>query len=284
MGLTRIVLVLLLLPLGPAACGGEERSDGPVTVSAAFYPLAFAAESIGAETVVVSNVTPPGAEPHDVELTPRDVERIRDADLVLYLGGGFQPAVEQAAEEADGEVVDALEGLELLHAEGAADPHVWLDPRRYAGVARRIGDALGRPAAAARFADRLAALDGEFRRGLRSCARRQLVTSHIAFAYLADRYGLEQVAISGVSPEAEPTPRELEDAVERVRESGATTIFVEPLVAPDLAKTVAREAGVATSTLDPIEGLGDEQLARGEDYFTIMRANLAALRHALGCR
>ncbi|HWH04937.1 MAG TPA: zinc ABC transporter substrate-binding protein, partial [Gaiellaceae bacterium] len=244
------------------------------------------------------NLTPPGVEPHDYELTARDVRTLGDADLVLYLGGGFQPALERALETAGARALDLLEGLELLEASGGheredehadedeqtTDPHVWLDPLRFATIVERIGRELGREAAAAALADELRQLHGEFERGLADCERRELVTSHAAFAYLADRYDLEQVAISGLSPEAEPTPRELEEVVTEVREHGATTVFFETLVSPRLAETVAREVGARTAVLNPLEGLAKEEMEAGADYVSVMRANLEALRSALTCR
>jgi zinc transport system substrate-binding protein len=265
---------------------------------AAFYPLAFAAERVGGNAVSVTNLTPPGAEPHDVELSARDVERVRSADFVFYLGSGFQPALERAVEGASGKAVDALGGLDLHEGDGhegnehagdaesdaSVDPHVWLDPVRYAKVVGRIGGALGRPQAARAMRDELEQLDAQFRTGLRTCARHEIVTSHAAFGYLAERYGLEEIALTGLSPEAEPSPRELERVVREVREHGATTVFFETLVSPRLAVTVARETGAHTAVLNPLEGLTEDELERGEDYISIMRANLAALRKALGCR
>lgn len=261
---------------------------------AAFYPLAFAAEQ-GAPQAEVTNLTPAGAEPHDLELTARDVERVRDADLVLHLAG-FMPALDDAVESgANG--VDLLDGLELIegadehgdegeeHAgeEAAVDPHVWLDPMRYAVIAERIAEELGDPADATSFVAALEKLDGEFRTGLSRCERRTIVTSHAAFGYLADAYGLEQITLTGISPEAEPSARAIEELVAEVEEEGATTVFFETLVSPDLAETVAREAGATTAVLNPLEGLTDEELAAGADYFSVMRENLSALRTALGC-
>ncbi len=267
-----------MLALG-AGCGSDEgTAGGRVSVAAAFYPLAYAAEEIGGDQVAVRNLTPPGAEPHDVELSARDVERIRAADVVLYLGSGFQPSFERAVDGADGKKLDLLEGLDLI----SGDPHVWLDPLRYAEQARRIGDALERPAQA--FVARLATLDAEFKRGLARCDRKEIITSHAAFGYLADRYGLEQIALTGVTPEAEPTARDLERIVREVEESGATTVFFETLVSPRLAETVAREAGAKTAVLNPLEGLTEEELDEGKNYFSVMRENLATLRKALGCR
>jgi zinc transport system substrate-binding protein len=239
--------------------------------------------------VDVRNLTPPGAEPHDVELTPRDVERIRSADVVVYLGAGFQPAVEDAVEGADGTTVDVLEGIELAPAEEneeglTQDPHIWLDPTRYAAAVETIAESLDRGKEGRALVDELEELDRQFETGLSDCDRREFVTSHAAFGYLADRYDLEQISISGVTPEAEPTPQALEEVVDRVQASGATTIFFETLVSPRLAETVARETGAETAVLDPLEGLSEEDLDRGADYLSVMRDNLAALRRGLGCR
>ena len=281
----RVVLILVVSVAFLAACGSDGgTADGRVSVAAAFYPLAYAAEQIGGDHVAVRNLTPPGTEPHDVELSARDVERIRSADVVLYLGSGFQPGFERAVEGANGEAIDLLEGLHLLASEEGVDPHVWLDPLRYAEQARRIGDVLGRRESAPGLAERLRKLDADFQRGLARCARREIVTSHAAFHYLADRYELEQIGLTGVSPEAEPTARDLEAIVDEVESTGATTIFFETLVSPRLAETVARETGAKTAVLNPLEGLSRDEVDQGEDYFSVMRENLGALRKALGCR
>ena len=280
---------MALAGLSVAACGGEasSASDGRTQVVAGFYPLAFAAAEIGGDRVEVTNLTPPGAEPHDVELSVRDVERVRDADLVLYLGQGFQPSLEDAVED-DGTALDLLEGLELREGEeddeDALDPHVWLDPVRFAQVVERIGAELGGEAPARQLASQLRALDGEYSAALADCERRELVTAHDAFGYLGERYGLEVIPITGISPESEPSPQDLARVSELVSERGVTTVFVEPLLSPEIGETVAREAGAETAVLNPLEGLTEEELDRGENYFTVMRANLEALKDGLGCR
>lgn len=251
-------------------------------IVAAFYPVAFAAEQLdpGAQ---VENLTPPGAEPHDLEVTPQDVRDLQSADLVLLLGRGFQPQLESAA-GSGAPVVKLLDtpGLDVH----PGDPHVWLDPHRYALIVAEIARRLGPRADenAKRLIARIDELDAEYRGGLADCAHREIITSHEAFEYMAARYGLEQVAVSGISPEAEPTPGALQNAVDAVRRTGATTVFTEPLVSPKLAETVARETGAKTAVLNPIEGLTPEQQSNGEDYFSLMHENLAALREALGCR
>ena len=260
-----------------SGCGGYGRDLDGLDLIAGFYPLAWAAEEVGQGRVNVYNATPAGAEPHDVELSARGVERVRAANFVFLLRG-FQPALDEAAEGSEtARVVDFLPA-------GETDPHVWLDPLAFAEIVRRIGDELERPAAAQRLIAELRDLDREYERGLADCERRELVTSHDAFGHLAARYDLEQIPITGLSPEAEPSARDLERVVEQVRASGATTVFFEKLLSPRIAETVAREADVETALLDPIEGLTEEEGKRGENYLTVMRDNLAALRRALGCR
>jgi zinc transport system substrate-binding protein len=252
-------------------------------VVAAFYPLAFAAEQVAAPDTDVVDLTRAGEEPHDLELSPRDVAHLHDARLVVYAGHGFQPAVEDAVADRSGASLDVLDRVPLRGTGDDVDPHVWLDPHRFADVTRAIAAALGEPARAAPLVRRLDALDRELARGLRRCARRTIVTSHAAFGYLAARYGLEQVSLVGLAPEAEPSPATVANLADTVRATGATTVFTEPLVAPALADTVAREAGVSTATLDPLESLSSADEHAGVDYFDVMRTNLAALREALGC-
>jgi len=285
----RIVLILIMLGV-TAGCGASGQNAGHKrTVVAAFYPLAFAAERIGGTDVVVQNLTPPGAEPHDLELAPKAVARIETAGVVLYLSHGFQPAVSDAAEQAQGTKVDVLAGLPLNANVGgekglSADPHVWLDPVLFARIVGRIGAVLHDAKRATLLQADLHRLDVAYRRGLAHCARREIVTSHAAFGYLARRYGLTQVPITGLAPESEPSPQQLANVVRIVRRTRATTIFFERLVSPRLADTIARETGTRTAVLDPIEGLTPAEQLHGETYLSLMRENLTALRKALGCR
>jgi zinc transport system substrate-binding protein len=284
----RIVPVCIGLVLLLTGCGAVAGAKGKTSVVSAFYPLAYVADQVGGVKVDVHNLTPPGAEPHDIELTPRDVARLQRADVVLYLSHGFQPAVEEAVSGARGRRVDVLAGIGLRRGVGdevgRSDPHVWLDPVLFARVVRRVGTALGRPARAAALARRLLALDRTYRSGLARCARRDFVTSHAAFGYLAARYHLRQIAITGIDPESEPSPQRLRELIDLVRREHVKTVFFERLVSPRLAETVARDAGAKAAVLDPVEGLTSSEEARGADYFTLMRQNLHALRKALGCR
>ncbi len=280
-----IVLILMTALLVPMGCGSSGSTSSKQIVVAAFYPIAYAAQRV-APDAEVENLTAAGAEPHDLELSPRDVERIHDADTILYFGEGFMPALEESVGDAR-RAVDLLAGEQLRRADeaekSALDPHLWLDPKRYAAIVRKVAAALGRPSAADELVEELEALDEHFRRGLADCERRQLVTSHAAFGYLADAYDLRQIPLAGLSPEAEPSARAIERLVDEVEEEGVTTIFFETLVSPELAETVAREAGVETAVLNPIEGLTEDEIEEGADYVSIMRENLATLRGALGC-
>jgi zinc transport system substrate-binding protein len=275
----RTILVAATAVLLCAGCGGSSGS-GSRDVVAAFYPLAWAAQGVG---VHATNLTPPGAEPHDIELTPGEVAEIQRAGVVLYLSHGFQPAVEKALKDASGEKIDALAGVRLRTGSGdetgATDPHVWLDPVLFARVIRRIGSALGHEQRGDALARRVLELDAEYRRGLAHCQRREFVTSHAAFGYLAERYGLHQIAITGVDPESEPSAQALSRLAALIEREHIRTVFFERLVSPRLAQTLARETGARTALLDPIESA-----PRGETYLTLMRENLAALRKALECR
>jgi zinc transport system substrate-binding protein len=283
------------------ACNASSASDdATLSVVASFYPLAEAASRVGGDLVSVQNLTPPGVEPHDLELAPDDVEAIETADVVVYLGGGFQPAVEDAIAQADDVFsVDALNAVrtnapppEEAEEGLAVDPHVWLDPVRFEQIVDSIASSLGeadRPntstyqANAEAYGAELDELDQEFRTGLSSCERSTIVTSHEAFGYLADAYGLTEVAISGLSPEAEPNANRFAELRDLVEQQGVTTIFAEELVSPEVAETLADEAGVSVEVLSPIESLTPEQAKAGEDYASLMRENLDKLRRALGC-
>lgn len=279
--------------------GGRDRGDR-VTVVASFYPLAVAAERVGGDGVVVDNLTPPGAEPHDLELSPPQVEQLQDADVVLVMGRKFQPAVEEVAASRASGTVALLSTLPVPQegevddqGEGGFDPHVWLDPVLMADIVEDVAVALRQadPARAARFqanADafrrELDGLDGRYATTLAKCEQRTMVTSHAAFAYLADRYGLTQEAVAGLSPEVEPDPRRMAELSDLVAEGGVTTVFTETLVSPEVAQTLAKETGVTTAVLNPLEGLTAEQRAAEANYVSVMDDNLAVLSTALGCR
>ena len=278
-----------------AGCSARTNASGRPEIVAAFYPLAWLAGQVAGPDATVHDLTKPGAEPHDLELTPRQVIDVGESELAFYIRG-VQPAVDKAVREhAENHSLDASTVVTTLPAPrdeaatGLPDPHIWLDPVRFATVATALGDRLARidsrdaagyRARARQVAARLTALDGEFRAGLRTCGLKDIVTGHAAFGYLAQRYGLRQIGVSGLDPEAEPSPQRIAQLVGLVRRTGATTVFTETLASPKTADTLAHEAGVRTQVLDPVEGV---RPGSGDDYFSIMRRDLATLRSALEC-
>jgi len=289
----RILLVLALLATLPGCGAMADDDSGKVEVATGFYPLAYVAERVGGSLVDVENLTQPGAEPHDLELTVQETVTIARADVVVY-EKGFQPAVDAGVEQGtEGVALDAATVVDLRPVAGQpdeTDPHFWHDPLRLAKLADAVADELGRAdpghratyrANARDLAADLAALDRQFATGLARCARQTVVTSHDAFGYLA-KYGLAVEPITGLSPDAEPTPADLARLQDLIREQDITTVFSERLVSPKLADTLAGDLGIRSAVLDPIEGLSDA--SADEDFVSLMRANLTALEQANGCR
>lgn len=297
-----------------AACGGTPGATPAGTsgggdrlpVVASVYPTQYLLEQVGGHRVQVTTLTKPGGEAHDLEPTPQDLAAIAQARLTTYIGG-LQPAVDRSVADQGGD-----RGLDLApiadlaghpdapqeptadetgHAHGASDPHFWLDPSRYAKAGTLVADRLASldpdhaqeyRDRAARFGTAMTALDAEFSAGLKTCTTRNLVTSHTAFAYLADRYRLVEIGITGIDPEGEPTPTQLARVADQVRRAGVRTVYAESAATRAVAETVARETGAKVAVLDPIEGVSSASAA--PDYPGIMRANLATLRKGLGCR
>ncbi|HEV7885935.1 MAG TPA: zinc ABC transporter substrate-binding protein [Acidimicrobiales bacterium] len=267
-------VALVAVLAGGCASRQAFPDDGKRNVVAAFYPLAEAARRVGGDAVRVVDLTPPNVEPHDLEPTSKQVDRIEAADVVVEMGNSFQPAVSRAAERAEGRAVR----IEFP----ANDPHIWLDPVRMQGIVDQVAAALkdvpGSVERAAAFKQELAALDVQFRAGLAECERTTLVTAHEAFGWLAKRYGLTQEAIAGFSPDAEPDPRKLAELADLVKRTGTTTVFTESLVSPKVAEALARETGARTDVLDPMES------GAPGAYVAVMQANLQRIRAALSCR
>ncbi len=315
MKIWRAVLSLAVLAAlaGCAAPAGEQGGDPSSTrlrVAAAFYPFQFVAERVGGDLVEVESLTRPGAEPHDLELTPQQVALLAEADLLVYQAG-FQPAVDVALQQVPARrVVDTAAFLTLLpaageeehhegeeehegedeHDHGATDPHTWQDPTNLAAVAEHVRDALAeaRPEAAAQFSANaealvadLTSLDTGIKASLAGCRIDTFITSHEAFGYFAARYGLTQVGIRGLEPDVEPTAARIAEVQRIARDEGVTTIFFETLVSPVVSQSIAGDLGLRTDVLDPIEGITPE--SRGTDYLEVMRANATALQAANQC-
>ena len=304
-GRPALAVVALAIGIACALTACTEESANPngdqLQVVTSFYPLQFITEQIGGDAVAVSNATKAGVEPHDLELSAQDTAEIVDADLSVFLSG-FQPAIDDAVTSLDAAALDVASSADLNLQytpiadgeeepdEAGTDPHFWLDPLRLADVGDTVAARLGElaPAEATTFQTnakllrrQLEALHEEYSSALRECEQRELVTSHNAFGYLAQAFDLQQVGITGLTPETEPSPQQLAAVADFVRENDVSTIYYETLVSPDVADTLANSTGASTAVLDPLEGLSDD--AAGDDYFSVMRANLKALTSGLSC-
>lgn len=306
---TALAATTLLLGTALAGCSSSASDDGRVQVLASFYPLQYVAEQIGGDLVTVTSLTPSGAEPHDLELSPAHARSVGEADLVVYLSD-FQPAVDDAIaarepehvvdaaaaadleshddEHAEDEHADETEEEHAEHDHGALDPHFWLDPERLAAVAADVEAQLAAvdPENAETYAERadelvasLTDLDTQLSDGLAQCTDRVVVTSHEAFGYLADKYDFELVGIAGIDPDTEPSPARLREVSDVIEENGVSTIYLESLVSSKVTDTLAADLGVKTAVLDPLEGLIDPET----DYRSVMLTNLDVLRAGQGC-
>ena len=298
---TALLLVALVVPL--AGCAASAADDGRVRVAAGFYPLAWVTERVGGSDVDVVSLTDPGVEPHDLEPTFARTVALARADLVV-VEHGLQPALDEAVEQnSEGDVLDVTDVVELHpeehHAEeeegeehdhGDDDPHFWLDPLLLADVGDAVAadlSAIDSPHAAAYAANAsdlradLTALDEAFEAGLADCERHVIVSSHDAFGYWA-KYGIEVAPVAGLTPDAEPTPAGLARLQQLIADEGITTVFSERLASPKLTDSLARDLGLRTAVLDPVEGLSSA--TSHEDYLSLMSENLAALQEANGCQ
>jgi len=291
-----VVAVPMLLGLTLRA----EAQTAKLRVMGAFYPLYEWAHQVGNERIEGANLVRAGAEPHEYDPSPGDIRRIHSMDIVIDLGAGFQPGLDRVLKGIRGGKpirLTVTEGMTLKatagsEKDGRADMHVWLDPVLSQQAVKRIAavlaqaDPSGRTiyeANAEAYVKKLEALDQEFRAGLATCQRKEVITSHAAFAYLLERYGLRQYAIRGLSPNTEPSPRQLARLATLAKERGIKTIYYETLVSPKIAETLAREVGAKTLVLNPIEGLTTAEQRAGKDYLVLMRENLANLRIGQDC-
>ncbi|MER5380008.1 zinc ABC transporter substrate-binding protein [Streptomyces sp. NPDC002688] len=308
------VVAATALGLGAlSACSGsasaDGKSNGKLDVVASFYPLQYLAEEIGGTHVNVTNLTQPGQEPHDLEISARQTAQLQEADAVLYLKN-LQPAVDDAV--AQTEVKTKIDAASLTTLEkhgnevgghaaahddsegeetGATDPHIWLDPVRFAEVAEGVSDALKKadPKHTADYEKNMAALrkkfvalNTDFHNGLADTKTKTFITTHAAFGYLAERYGLTEEAINGLDPESEPSANRVKGLETMAKADGVTTVFYETLVSDKTARTIADDTGLRTDVLDPLEGITDK--SRGSDYMQVMESNLKALQTALGAK
>lgn len=274
--------------------------DKKIQVVASFYPLYFFASQIGGDKADVANITPAGAEPHDYEPSTQDIAHIDKASILILNGGQLEAWGDKVKEDLNGknvEVVTAADGLanQDVQEEGQLmkDPHVWLDPVLAKKEVQKIAQAFVKvdPANTVFYEanekileNKLDSLDQSFKAGLQDCQQKNIVTSHAAFGYIASRYSLKQVPISGLSPDQEPSPKQLADVAQFARANNVKYIFFETLISPKLSETIAKEVGAKTIVFNPLEGLTSDEQAAGKDYLSIQQDNLASLRVALECK
>lgn len=272
----------LIAPLILAGCGDDASAGSGPRIVTSYYALQYVAERVAGEHGTVVNLTGPGQEPHDLELSLRQAAEVEDADVVVYQPG-FQSAVDGAVDSADPDHAVSVE------AEQGENPHLWLDPAVLTNLAAGIESALSQldPAHASDYeanVDRLehdlSALVSDFEKSLADCAITTVVVSHDAFSHLPTPF--TWAPINGLSPNAEPSPAHIAELRELIEQEGITTVFNEELASAQMADTLADDLGLQTAVLDPIEGLSDE--TSDEDYVSLMRGNLEALRKANDCR
>jgi len=269
-------------------------------VTASFYPMYYFSSIIGGDKATVQNVTPAGAEPHDYDPSTRDIANIQNSKLLVLNGGSLEAWGNKIKDNLQGTntvIVTAGQGLttRTVEEEGktGTDPHVWLDPLLAKQEVARINEGFDKAdpansgyydANAKNLAVELDQLDGEYKLGLQSCQQKNIITSHAAFGYLGAQYGLTQVPISGLSPDAEPSNQQLAEVTDFAKQHKVKYIFFESLVSPKLSDTIANEVGAKTLVLDPIEGLSNDDIHAGKNYFTVMQQNLKNLQLALQCK
>lgn len=292
-----------------AACSNESgdsggSGDAKLNVVVGAYPFEYAVQRVAGDLVNLTNLLSPGADGHDLELSPQQIASVSQADLVVYMAD-YQAAFDEAVDQQQpAQVLDVAEVVELRygdehdhtgeddgHDHGDVDPHVWLNPENMSAMGEQIATTLGEidPANQATYqanaqtlASEMDALDQDFQTGLSGCRTDTFVVNHAAFGYLADRYGLHQVGIQGLSTEAEPSPARIAEVQQIATEHDLTTIFYETAVSPKVAETIAADLGLATDVLDPLETLSPD--SRGANYLEVMESNLAALAKANGCQ
>lgn len=283
-----------------------ETSSNRLKISASIYPLAEFTRQVGGNVVDVQTITASGVEPHDYEPTPQDVIAIRESKIFFYNGGGVEPWVDKVVPDAQRDGVRTLNmsaqvlglsssesGVRAADGGETNDPHFWLSPVIAQEEVKAIEIVMTEVDPSnqdtfrqnsERYILQLMALDQEYRQGLKGCDQKDIVTSHAAFGYLAREYGLRQMSIAGLSPDAEPSSQQLAEISQFAKERNIRYIFFESLASPKLSQTVAREVGAQTLMLNPVEGLSEDERRAGENYLTLMRKNLSHLRQALDCQ
>lgn len=294
----KLLMLMAVIVAGCTACGQNATKNtvddaGKIKVMTSFYTMYDFAQKIGGENVEITNMVPAGTEPHDWEPSAIDIRNMEDADVFIYNGAGMEHWAEDILKSLDNSeliTVEASEGVELIKEEKENDPHVWLDPENAKIEMEHIKDAFIEADKDnaddynenyETYSKQLDELDAEFKETLSQTTNKDIIVAHEAFGYLCKAYGLNQIAIEGLMPDSEPDPARMEEIIQLAKKKKINTIFFEELVSPKVANTIAKEIGAKTEVLNPLEGLSEEQMDAGEDYFSVMRTNLQQIKNAL---
>lgn len=284
---------MILLLTGCTTGEKDKNSEREkLIVYTSFYPLYFLADEIGRDNIDLKIIIPNGMEPHDYEPSMKQLKDIKDADIFIYNGAGLEGWADKLLNTIidEAKVINASEEVELNKIDGVEDPHIWLDPHNMDKIGKRIAEtfiALDREDKEEykdnyqKLSDKLIKLDKDYSMVLKDKKKDKILVSHEAFGYMAERYNFEQVPVAGISPEQEPSPKTIANIIDLARKNDFKYIFLETLASPKTVNVIAEEAGLEILTLNPIEGLHEEEQKNGEDYISIMEKNLDNLKKAL---
>ncbi|MDY5153863.1 metal ABC transporter substrate-binding protein [Actinobaculum suis] len=288
---------------GPAADSDTVQTPATpkIRVTATSYPIAWVAEQIGGEYATVSMATPAGVDPLLYAYTPEELAQLGEASDVLFYVAGFQPALDENLAQVSTPAVDLAPHVQLVHHRALAgnhgdesgeagrqlDPYFWHDTERLTRLAGAVREALSNmdPAHATEYAQaldsltgKLNELDAHYAAGLAQCATRTVVTYRPAYAYMTDRYHLQQVAVQAMDPAITPTAKDIRNVKLEINANHVGTVFTEGGNSEAIAQ-LAGETGTQVASLDslstpPAEG----------DYLSGMEENLQSLRAGLGCQ
>lgn len=304
-----IMIVLILMLNGCATEKQEKTSEAKLKVYTSFYPIYFTAEQIGGDRIELHSIIPNGSEPHEYEPSMREIADVESGDIFIFNGAEMEPWAEKLSDNLEKKGIKSInlsQHVELIKAEeddghdehgedddhdhGLYDPHIWLDPINMDMMAYQIMQEFSKLDKAnenfykenyADFSEKIKELDLAYSSQLENRNRDTILVSHQAFSYLAKRYGLKQIAVTGITPQEEPSPKTLAKLLDTIENEKFEFIFLETLASPKVVELLAKEGDLKILELNPIAGLTKEQQDKKENYFSLMEQNLENLKKAL---